>query len=81
MTLCASLGIVASLRSVDEVGGAGERGAERCGFGSGQEGQLVVLAADNGSCTVPGSVTEPVVASTLSVRLMSTRRGFGVISG
>jgi hypothetical protein len=48
MTHCASLRIVASLRSVDEVGGAGERGAERRGFGSGQEGQLVVLAAGNG---------------------------------
>src|SRR6476646_8092756 len=48
------------------VGGAGERDAERCSFGSGQEDQLVVLAADIGSCTLPGSVTAPVVASTLS---------------
>ena len=68
----ASLKIVASLPSVEEVGGAGERDAERCSFGSGQEGQLVVLAADTDTDTdtdraLVWSVTEPVVASTLSV--------------
>jgi len=72
--------IVALLPSVDEVGGAGERDAQRCSVESGQAVRSSSGPQTTDTGTWPGSVTEQVVASALSARLMSPRRGWGVMT-
>jgi len=54
--------IVALLRSVDEVGGAGERDAQRCSFESGQAVRSSSWPQTTDTGTWPASVTGQVVA-------------------